>query len=509
MNRRIITGCFLALLLGSCTSPPQKPNILFIMADDHTSQAFGLYGSIIDSIAPTPNIRQLAREGMQFNRVYCTNSICVPSRASILTGNYSHINQVYTLSDALDPGLDNVAKRLQAGGYQTAIVGKWHLKKEPTGFDYYNVLPGQGRYQNPILKEKGDSWEDHNKGGTSYEGYSADVITTESLKWLKNRASDKPFMMMCHFKAVHEPFDYAARFDSLFRDIEIPLPASFKEDQAHRSPATQDRGMFVKDLRDRYLGRAQRYPQPPLDTTGMDSNEVMYATYQKFLKNYLRGVAGIDENIGRLLQFLEENDLADNTLVIYTSDQGYFLGEHGYIDKRWMYEESARMPFIARFPRSIPANSQNDDLILNVDFAPTFLEIAGLEEMNNVQGRSFMANMQGRTPSDWRTSFYYRYWQHERRAAHYGIRTNRYKLIFFYAHPLDMRGTTAAATPGWEFYDLQTDPQELNNLYHQPDHRSLIDSLKNEILVHKKVLGDSDEKYPALMTIRSKYWDLY
>ena len=503
---KFICGCLPILILISCSSPsppiaPERPNILFIMADDHTAQAFGLYGHFLDSFVQTHHIQRIAQEGMRLDRVYCTNSICVPSRAAILTGTYSHVNQVYTLSDRLDPEMDHVAKHFQQGGYQTAIVGKWHLKTEPQGFDYYQVLPGQGKYQNPVLKEKGKPWEDGNKGGEAYEGYSADVITDQTLNWLEQRNTDKPFLLFCHFKAVHEPFDFAKRYQDLYTDTEFPLPPSLFEDRSHRSPATQENGMFMTDLRDRYVNRAPRYPKPSLEAQEMEEREQIIATYQKFVGDYLRGVASINDNVGRLLDYLDQHNLDENTVVIYTSDQGYFLGEHGYIDKRMMYEESARMPFVVRYPKEIEPGSTNQDLILNVDFAPTFLDYAGLSIPNEMQGRSFRNNLQGQTPTDWRTSFYYRYWLQERRPAHFGIRTARYKLIFFYSMGLGKTGTGEDSAPGWEFYDLAKDPLELKNVYGLPEYMEVIDSLKQEMMSWKQQLGDTDEAYPAVQEI--------
>lgn len=472
------------------------------MADDHTSQAFGLYGTMIDSFAQTNHIQRIAAEGMRLDNVFCTNAICVPSRAAILTGQYSHQNGVYTLSDPLDPALDNVAKQLQAGGYSTAMIGKWHLKREPSGFDYYNVLPGQGRYHNPKLKEKGKPWEDGGAGGEVYEGFSSDVITDQALKWLKNRDSEQPFFMMCHFKATHEPFDYAERYKGLYQDVVFPEPPSLFENLEHRSEATQKQGMFMKDLLWRYKNRADRYPQPALDTTGLSETEQIKAAYQKFMGDYLRGVAGINDNIGRLLAYLDEHNLVDNTVVIYTSDQGYFLGEHGYIDKRMMYEESARMPFVLRYPAEISASTSNDNLILNVDFAPTFLDYANLSIPEQIQGRSFRSILQGETPADWRQSMYYRYWMQERRPAHYGIRTSRYKLIFFYSHRLGLNGQNSRSAPGWELYDLQTDPFEQKNLYGDSSYTKLVEELKLELDQLKFDLADTDGHYPIVEMIR-------
>ena len=477
---------------------PDQPNILFIMSDDHAVNAFGCYGSRLAGIAPTQNIDRLAAQGMRLDACLCTNSICVPSRASILTGEYSHKNGVYTLSDRLDPERENVAKMIRASGYQTATIGKWHLKEEPAGFDYWNILPGQGRYHNPILKEIGT-------GEKTYEGYSTDIITDLSIKWLHSRKEDKPFFLMCHYKASHEPWHYAERHEELFRDIEIPEPESLWEDKSHRSEGSREYGFTISTM----VSRMERknHATGPLDTSGMDETRKKRAGYQKFVKDYLRTVAGIDENVGRLLDYLDREGLAENTVVIYTSDQGYFLGEHDYIDKRWMFEESLRMPFIVRYPPETAPGSINSDLILNVDFAPLFLDYAGVPAAENMQGRSFRANLHGQTPPDWRESMYYRYWQHCSRPAHYGVRTKHYKLIFYYGLPLDANGAEKTPTkPGWELYDLQKDPHELRNVYNNPSYAGVVKELKQELLRLKDELGDRDENYPELMELRHVIW---
>ncbi|MEL7340418.1 MAG: sulfatase, partial [Bacteroidota bacterium] len=424
------------------------------MADDHSSQAFGVYGHELDAYVRRSQFERLAQEGMRLNRVYCTNAICVPSRAAILTGQYSHRNQVYTLSDALDTNRIHLGHLMQQAGYQTVIVGKWHLKTEPQGFDYFNVLPGQGRYHNPILKEKGQDWGEQ---GQEYQGFSSDVITDQTLDWLADREEQEPFFMMCHFKAVHEPFDFADRYQTLYENDRLPLPSSLREDLSHRSEGSREKGIFIQDLMLRYLNRAEFYPKPALDTTGMSEQEKWEATCQKLRKDYLRGVAGLNDNLGRILDYLDEQGLADNTIVIYTSDQGYFLGEHGYIDKRWMLEESARMPMLIRYPKGVKAGTQNDDLILNVDFAPTILDWAGMETPDTMQGSSFRDLVEWEKVADWRKSFYYRYWMQERRPAHFGVRDDRYKLIFYYGLPLDRVQGSTPSPPGWELYDRFAD----------------------------------------------------
>lgn len=499
------TGLLLfALLVGSgpldARSDP-RPNIIFIMADDHTSQAFQSYGSRLADVAPTSNINRLARQGARLTNVFATNSICVPSRASILTGQYSHRNGVYTLRDSLSRTHPTVAKWLQEAGYQTALVGKWHLKTPPRGFDYWNVLPGQGRYFDPKLKEKGDS-RFHAR-----EGFSADVITDLSLKWLRQKRDESsPFVLMTHFKSAHGPFEAPARNDDLFADTTLPEPPSLWEDKRHRSPGSQDYGFTIETMARRFVEWGHWTPSRPLKK--MEGRALRRHGYQAFVKQYLRSVAAIDQNVGRLLDYLKEAGLKENTIVIYTSDQGYFLGEHNYIDKRWMYEESIQMPFLIRSPGEIEPGTVVDDLILNVDFAPLMLDVAGVDRPAYMQGRSFRSTLQGQTPPDWREAMYYRYWMHgdgARRPAHYGIRTDRFKLIFFYGLPLGHTRNNPT-TPGWELYDLKKDPHELDNVYEDPAYADTVAQLKSRLLQLKEELGDTDEGFPALMDLRRKYW---
>lgn len=531
-----------------------RPNILFIMADDHAANAISCYGSRLSSVAETPNIDRIAAEGARLVNCFCTNSICVPSRATILTGQYSHVNGVYTLEDGIDPEKQNVAKILQSAGYQTALFGKWHLKTDPTGFDHWNILPGQGRYHDPIMREKPpeknpdqaekpDTKTDDQKdsdpnqpidpnavidpnqvsksekqkgndkeegpGTKTHEGFSTDVITDLSLEWLRKRDKNKPFFLMTHFKNPHAPWHFAKRHAEMYKDVEIPEPESLWENLKHRSPGSKDYGLRIDGT---LLERMQKddYPTGRLDTTGMDQEQKTRAAYQKYLKDYLRCVAAIDENVGRLLDFLGKQELEDNTILIYTSDQGLFLGEHGYIDKRWMFEESLRIPFLIRYPVQIRPGTVNGDIIINADFAPTFLDYAGLRVPAEMQGRSFSDNLRARTPSDWRTAMYYRYWQHGSRPAHYGIRTERYKLIFFYGLPLDMKDAEKEPTKvGWELYDLRRDPFEQNNIYDHPAYRKVRTTLKTMLKNKKAELGDTDDKYPEMIELAKKHWEPY
>ncbi len=503
-----------AFSLWSCSTHKQRPNILFIMSDDHTSQAWGIYNGILDKYAKSNHIRRLAREGVVLNNVFCTNSICVPSRASILTGQYSHQNNVYTLADALDPDSNNIAKVLQRAGYETAVIGKWHLKKRPSGFDHFLVLPGQGIYNDPKLKSK-DNWEDANAGGKVFQGFSADVIGDQSIEWLKNRKSNRPFFLMTHFKATHEPFDYPDRYDTFLENETIPEPDNLMD----FGPQTNGRsftGQKLWILYDRWIAAQENpdrihssYPGLPIDTTILDRVTERKFIYQKFIKDFLRSGASIDDNIGKILEFLDESGQANTTVVIYTSDQGYFLGEHGMFDKRMMYEEAIRMPFVIRYPEEVPANKRLDDLVLNIDFPALFADYAGIEKPDFIKGKSFRANLRGSTPTDWRSSFYYRYWLHRtERPAHFAIRTEQYKLGFFYGHPLDMTGAIQQTTmPSWEFYDLKRDAGENNNAYNHPEYQDVIEDLKKQLENLRIEVGDTDQDRPVMQEIIERYWD--
>ncbi len=494
----------ICLIFCSCSieeKQDKRPNILFILSDDHTSQAWGIYGGILADYVKNDHIKRLAEEGTTLDNAFCTNSICTPSRASIMTGQYSHLNGVYTLSEALEPDSNNVAKVLQSGGYETAVIGKWHLKKEPTGFDYYAVLPGQGRYHNPILKTK-ENWQDHGKGGKEYKGFSADVIGDLSINWLKNRVEDKPFFLMTQFKATHEPFDYPERHKALNENVDLPEPASlldFSPTENNRSFIGQKLWRlgerWVNDSKNLAEGKPTRYPGLPFTLEGLDSIAQRKKIYQKFVKDFIRSGAAIDDNIGKLLNYLDENNLAENTIVIYTADQGYFLGEHGFFDKRMMYEEALRMPFVIRYPKEIPAGKRLDDMILNIDFPALFIDYAEVEPLPKSQGHSFRTNLQGQTPKDWRKSMYYRYWLHQTvRPAHLGIRTDFHKLIFYYGQPLGLPGAQSETTePVWELYDLTKDPEENYNVYGTPMYEQIEENLKKELLKIKKEVGDTIE----------------
>jgi len=470
MNTLCFRGICWALCLAllaplSLGAAEKRPNILYIMADDHAAHAISAYGSKINK---TPNLDRLAKEGMRFNRCLVTNSICTPSRAAILTGKYAHINGV-PVFNRFDGSQPTLAKYLQAAGYHTGMIGKWHLGSDPTGFDYWNILPGQGRYFNPFLITP--------EGRKEHTGYVTDVITDLSLEFIKNRPADKPFFLMCHHKAPHRPWQPDEKHAKQWENVQVPEPETFDDDYATRSDAAREATMRV----DRDLTPADLKKQPP---PGLSATELKKWKYQRYMRDYLACVASIDDNVGRLLEHLEKSGLAANTIVIYTSDQGFFLGDHDWFDKRFMYEESLKMPFLVRWPGQVKPGMVTDGMILNVDFAPTLLAAAGLKVPEDIQGRSFLPLLHGETPSDWRTSMYYRYYHypmHHRVQPHYGVCTATHKLIFF--NKINQ----------WELYDLQKDPHELRNLYAEPAHAETVKALKAEMYRLKKELKDENQ----------------
>ncbi len=466
----------------------KTPNILFIMSDDHAAHAISSYGSKINN---TPNIDRIADEGMRFDNCFCTNSICSPSRAVILTGKYNHLNGVRTLNEHLDGRQQTFPKLMQAAGYQTAMVGKWHLGEggdaNPTGFDYWNVLPGQGAYHNPRMIEMGKD--------IKLSGYVTNLITDISIDWLEKRDKNRPFMMMCHHKAPHRPWQPDDKHATMYDDIDIPEPETFDDDHAGHATAARVAKMRIEDLN-------------PIDTKGtppenLSAEDEKKWKYQRYVKDYLRCIASVDDNIGRLLDYLDAQGLAEDTIVIYTSDQGFFLGDHGWFDKRFMYEESLRMPLVIRYPKEIKAGSVTQSMALNVDFAETFLDYANIDIPEDMQGKSLRPLLSGTTPEDWQTSMYYRYWMHMDGShnvyAHYGLRTHEYKLIYYYADKLDTPGSHyknelgeigGPVTPEWEFFDLTKDPQELCSVYDKPEYAEVVRKLKEELYERKNEVKD-------------------
>ncbi|MDA0350476.1 MAG: sulfatase [Verrucomicrobia bacterium] len=516
MTHKQLLLSILGLMSLVVSAQSQPLNIVYIMSDDHATNAISAYGSHLTSVFKTPNIDRLAKEGMRMDRTYCVNAICTPSRASILTGQYGHINGVKTLADAIPPDAVNVAALLGEGGYQTALFGKWHLQTEPFGFDYWKVGPGQGRYHNPTFIEKGSPYGPR-KAGEVVQGYYTDLVTDYALDWLKHRQTDKPFALFLHHKAPHGKWEPADRHLDFLEDVEIPEPETLWEDFSHRSEASRDYGTSISHrLADRRNMiddvTSDNWPTEQVDMTGMTEKQKTKAAYQKYLKDYLRCVKAVDENVGRVLDYLDQAGLTENTLVVYTSDQGMFLGEHDYFDKRWIFEEAFRMPFLARLPGRIPAGSTTDALCANIDFAPTLLYLAELPVPSSMQGKSFLKILEtGKEPDDWRKSVYYRYWMHlngHHIPGHFGVRTDRYKLIFFYGLPLGASGAVDKQTPaGWELYDLQKDPLEVHNVYGNLDYQAVSKTLKLELLRLKDEFGDSDEPFPELKKVIAESWN--
>ena len=486
-------------LLARCAPAlgQERPNIVFIFSDDHATQAISAYGSRINQ---TPNIDRIANEGAIFLNSFCTNSICAPSRAVVLTGKHSHINGKIDngARDPFDMSQPTFNKMLQAAGYETAMIGKWHLRSEPEGFDFWKVLPGQGHYYNPDFRTPA--------GDEQIEGYVTDIVTDLSLDWLRNgRDGEKPFLLMCQHKAPHRNWMPGPDHLMTYEGIDIPEPPTLLDDYSGRAFPAGDQEMSIRDhMMPAYdlkikpenpevpgdIGNLARTYDRMTDAQKADwdaaydpRNAAFYAAnpqgddlvrwyYQRYIKDYLRCIAGIDDSIGRVLDYLDESGLAENTLVIYSSDQGFYLGEHGWYDKRWMYEESLEMPFVARWPGRIPAGTRVPQLIQNIDYAPTFLELAGETVPADIQGNSLLGLMAGETPSDWRDSIYYHYYEYpepHRVAPHYGVRTDRHKLIYYYE------------TEEWELFDLVDDPQEMRSVYDAPERAELVATLKAEL----------------------------
>jgi arylsulfatase A-like enzyme len=504
MNRRTflktLGAASVSLSALSCTTQSLSrkstaaPNILFIFSDDHAVQSISTYGSKINK---TPNIDRIAQEGIALDRCFCCNSICAPSRAAVLTGKHSHANGLMTNMNRFDGAQMTFPKYLQQAGYQTALIGKWHLKTDPTGFDHWQILPGQGNYYNPDFIDA--------QGKKRYTGYATDITTDLALDWLKNqRDSSKPFLMMCQHKAPHRTWAPGPKHLALYDDRTIPEPPTLFDDYAHRSDLLKDNemeigrhmmmdydlkvtGSQVKDA----LGRAFVNPEVKRMTPAqrqrwdkaygpknqafaqakLKGRDLLRWKYQRYIKDYLRCVASVDDNIGRMLDYLDQAGLTENTLVVYSSDQGFYLGEHGWYDKRWMYEESMRMPFVARWPARIKPGQRTHKLAQNIDFGPTFLDAAGIAMPQDMQGISLMPLFKQGGSRRWRKSLYYHYYEkgEHRVPRHCGVRTDRYKLIHYYDSDV------------WELFDLEHDPQEMKSVYDAPAYHSIRTRIHTEL----------------------------
>ena len=490
-HKTIILLTSLIVTITSCNSdkriPLKKPNIIYIMADDLTTQAISAYGGIYKDIAPTPNIDKVAKEGMLFQDVLVTNSICGPSRAAILTGNYSNLNGYYKNESGgkFDDSKWTFPQEFQKSGYKTALFGKWHLGTEPVGFDtfkYHNASGQQGNYWNPLYNDNGKNVKE--------KGYATNLSTDFALNWLDTKEKSKePFLMVLQYKAPHRPWHPDTKYEKLWDDVEMPYPSTFNDTYKGREKTAGDTEMTMeyfsrrdmklerpKNLKrkeriqwDFYGAKAGEIVQPK----GMSDEEGKKWRYQNYIKDYLACVKSVDDNIGRVLTYLKENNLEDNTIIIVTSDQGFYLGDHGFFDKRFIYEESLRMPFMVKYPERIKAGSVNEDIITNIDFAPTLLELAGITTTQKMQGTSFVPVLEGNTPKDWQDAMYYHYyefpfWHHVQ--PHYGIRTQKYTLAHFY-YNIDV----------WELYDLEKDPNQMNNIYNDPNYTSTITELKAKL----------------------------
>jgi arylsulfatase A-like enzyme len=461
----------------------KRPNIVLIFSDDHAWQAVSAYGEA-RKLLETPNIDRIGREGMLFTRCLVPNSICGPSRATVLTGKYSHLNGFYNNSNSrFDSSQTTFPKLLQAAGYQTAVVGKWHLVSEPTGFDYWHILPGQGVYYHPPMIQNGES--------VQHEGYTTDVITDISLDWLRFRDPERPFLLMCQHKAPHREWEPPLRLLGHDHDRKYPEPPTLFDDYQGRGLAERDQDMTIeKTMNDRDL----KFKSPP----GLRPNEqrqwdayygprndafkrerpqgrdLVRWRYQRYMHDYLGCVKAVDENVGRLLKFLDDENLAENTIVVYASDQGFYLGEHGWFDKRWIFEESLRTPLLVRWPGVAAPGSKCDRLVSNLDFAETFLDAAGVSIPAEMQGRSLKPILAGHTPDDWRTAFYYHYYEYptpHHVRPHYGVVTTRHKLVHFFAPDVDY----------WELFDLESDPRELRSVYADAGYANVRRELEREL----------------------------
>lgn len=484
----LLTGAAIRSAFGAIG----RPNILYIMTDDHAAQAMSCYGSKVNQ---TPNLDRIAKEGMRMDRVFATNSICTPSRATILTGKYSHLNGV-PVFNRFDGSQPTVAKYLQKAGYYTAMIGKWHLGSDPTGFDHWSILPGQGVYNDPVFYDKDGSFQ--------IKGYATDIIADLTIDTLKNRPPDKPFFLMSHHKAPHRNWIPDEKHRKQFEGKHIPEPPTLRDDYVGRTDALREQKQSVfRDLTRsdlKLVPPAGMAPQQQRQWLGVKPTEVEIEAagvkkiltgkelddwkYQRYMQDYLACVQSVDDNVGRVLDWLDANGLRDNTIVIYTSDQGFFLGEHGLFDKRFMYEDSFRMPFLARWPGVIKPGTVSKAIGINCDFAPTFLDAAGQPTPADMQGRSFLPIWKGSEPKDWRHAMYYRYYHdpgdHNTR-AHYGIRTDTHKLIYFWKKDQ------------WECYDLLKDPLEMHNIYTDPKSQKLVVQLKQELYRLKKEVKDDDQ----------------
>jgi arylsulfatase A-like enzyme len=472
----------LLLLLFAMVSinAQEKPNIVWIFSDDHSFQTIGAYGGRLAKLNNSPHIDSLAKDGMIFNRCYVGNSICAPARATLLTGKHSHMNGKFDNKVPFNHDQQQFQKILQKSGYQTAMIGKIHLNGKMQGFDYWEVLPGQGKYYSPEFVTE--------KGKTKYKGYVTDIITDKAIDWMENkRDKTKPFMVMIHHKAPHRNWQPAKRHMTLYDDIEIPEPTNLFDDYKTRGVAAHKQDMNIektmmmahdlKTAKDNDNKRSKEFFANPL--TG---KALVKWKYQQYMKDFMRCTKAVDENVGRVLAYLKESGLDKNTIVMYSSDQGFYMGEHGWFDKRFMYEESYRTPFLVKWPGTVKPGSVCEELVQNIDFASTFLDICGAKIPKDMQGVSVVPILKGKTPADWRTHLYYTYYEYPAVHSvrrHEGVSGKRYKLIRYY-------GPDVANGEEWELYDLEKDPKEMQNFYTNPEYASVVADLKKKLTELKK-----------------------
>ncbi len=495
----------------------KRPNIVYIMSDDHTANAISAYGSRLADVFKTPHIDSIANEGALLKECFCTNALCTPSRATIMTSMHCHETGVRVLSDTLPTNLTTFPMLLQQSGYKTALMGKWHLHSEPQGFDEYSIFPSQGTYWDPWFMNTGFDWSNvcthrQNELGEQEKGYVTDIVTQKTVNYIKKRDKQKPFLLFCQHKAPHDNFEYHPRYEHMFDGIEMPEPDTLWEDHSLRSPATRDRGTSVSSRSGvrsyvKLFENPTNWPTGGLSYNTEDETVRTKMAYQKYVKDYLRTAKGVDDSVGEVIQCLKDEGIYDNTIIIYTSDQGMFLGEHDFIDKRWIYEEAMQMPFVIRYPKEIKQGTVINELIGNFDFAPTILDYANLKAPEHMRGHSMRKMLNETDTNAINDLIYYRYWvhlTHHDNPAHYGIRTKKYKLIFFYGLALDAGSGTEPSTPGWELYDLEKDPFETKDVYFDPAYRKIVLELTAKLDTVKIEIGDTDEKYPEILKVRAE-----
>ncbi len=504
-NLSLATAGFLAVGCQGQGAKSPRPNIVYIMTDDHTAQMMSCYDT---RYIETPNLDRIARDGVRFTQSFVANSLSGPSRACMITGKHSCANGFYDNSTCVfDASQQTFPKLLQAAGYQTALVGKWHLESLPTGFDHWEILPGQGDYYNPnIIMQSGDT--------VRREGYITNIITDDALDWLEHgREADKPFCLLIHHKAIHRNWMSDTCNLTLYEDRTFPLPDTYYDDYEGREAAAAQEMSIIEDmdlvydlkmyypghesrlrgLYEAFIGRMNAEQRAAWDKVydpiiadfrarKLTGKELAEWKFQRYMRDYMKTVKSLDDNVGRVLDYLDANGLSDNTLVVYTSDQGFYMGEHGWFDKRFMYEESMRTPLVMRLPKGFDRRGDITEMVQNIDYAPTFLELAGAEVPADMHGRSMVPLLRGEHPADWRDALYYHYYEYPAEhmvKRHYGVRTDRYKLIHFY-NDIDV----------WELYDLKNDPAEMHNIYGQEGTSEIVEELKQRLAALQEQYDD-------------------